>query len=78
MVNKNGVTIEIEDNGLGIKKKYLPKLTGMFYRAHPEKKWLGIGPVYRKRDSQQTQWGIGTGFRTWQIHKSQGQFQKMI
>ncbi len=37
------VIVEIEDNGLGIKKKYLPKLTGMFYRAHPEKSGSGLG-----------------------------------
>ncbi|QNL23054.1 PAS domain-containing sensor histidine kinase [Hyphobacterium sp. CCMP332] len=42
-LNKHKIIVEIEDNGLGIKKKYLPKLTGMFYRAHPEKSGSGLG-----------------------------------
>lgn len=37
------MSIEIEDNGLGIEEKYLPHVFEMFYRASPEAKGSGLG-----------------------------------
>lgn len=35
--------LQIEDNGIGIEDKYLPRIFDMFFRAHQESKGSGLG-----------------------------------
>lgn len=42
-VDSDQVSIEIEDNGIGIEEKYLDRVFEMFYRASPEAKGSGLG-----------------------------------
>ena len=41
--NEKEALIQIEDNGIGIEKQYLPRIFDMFFRAHQESKGSGLG-----------------------------------
>lgn len=40
---KNGIKIEVTDNGIGIKKHHLPKILTMFYKGNHTHKGSGLG-----------------------------------
>jgi len=42
-INKNYITINFSDNGIGIESHHLEKIFGMFYRANHDSKGSGLG-----------------------------------
>ncbi|WP_417899752.1 HAMP domain-containing sensor histidine kinase [Bacillus haimaensis] len=46
---KDKLLIEIKDNGIGIPKEKLIRVTEMFYQAHPEKTGTGLGLAISKK-----------------------------
>ncbi|PIB35132.1 hypothetical protein BFP72_06845 [Reichenbachiella sp. 5M10] len=43
VIDEKKMTVEIEDNGIGIEESYLQKIFDMFYRASPDSKGSGLG-----------------------------------
>ncbi|MBU2912488.1 MULTISPECIES: sensor histidine kinase [Reichenbachiella] len=43
MIDEKAMTVQIEDNGIGIDATYLQKIFDMFYRASPDSKGSGLG-----------------------------------
>jgi PAS domain S-box-containing protein len=65
---KEALTIRFEDNGIGIKEEYLPKIFNMFYRATDRSQGSGLGMYIVKQAveklkgtiSLSSQYGAGT------------------
>ncbi|MBT1705370.1 ATP-binding protein [Chryseosolibacter indicus] len=68
--DRDGVTIEIEDNGQGIQKEYLDHIFDMYYRANERSKGNGLGLYIVKKAverlngtlSVKSAYGIGSVF----------------
>jgi PAS domain S-box-containing protein len=66
-----GLDISFEDNGIGIKKEYLPKIFNMFYRATDRSQGSGLGMYIVKQAVEKMQgditltsdYGVGTKIR---------------
>jgi len=68
---ENGLEVRIEDNGIGIKEKYLAKIFNMFYRANTNSQGSGLG-LYLTKDAitqmggkveVYSKLGVGTTFK---------------
>ncbi len=70
-IDPDQVKIEINDNGIGIDEKYLPKIFNMFYRANKKSKGSGLGLYLTKEAITQIEGkidvnsvnGVGTTFK---------------
>ena len=69
-IEKNLLTIRVQDNGIGIPKEFIPKIFNMFYRATEKSEGAGLGLYIVKETVQklgghvsvQSEQGVGTTF----------------
>lgn len=69
-IDKNFLTIRVQDNGIGVAKDFLPKIFNMFYRATEKSEGAGLGLYIVSETVQklagkisvQSEQGVGTTF----------------